>query len=129
MCETCSKVPSSHSFRKLNYDEKHAWFYSLDSEASDKDSDRIKSHILNELEWYHTTFPEGKWSWVFDSKDYEFNMNSMNIFLVFVDILKIYKGTLQKIRIVNPNDTIRSMFPTLVKMLPDRVSEILEIRE
>jgi hypothetical protein len=124
MCRHCEPTPV-HSFRLITQIGNHAWFYTNETEVTDRTPEYVIEHITEELERYHET-PHQTWSWHYDARMFVLDLFAMDIFLRMLDVLNRFGSTLQQISI-QPNDTMRQMLLLIKPMLPDTISNMLHV--
>jgi len=119
-CQICVEKPNSHSFSIYDETSDHAWFYSSDHYL-DRNTDNVVSHIRGELDSFHKTYPTRKWSWLFDSHQYEFRFESISMILDVMKVIQTYKDTFICIRIIRTNPFIHKTIELCKSFLTDEM--------
>ena len=112
----------------------YAWFYTSEQEVVDRTPESIVNHIRNELQQFHLQQNEvdsdlglethKMWSWYYDAREFQMDLNAMDAFLRLLEIFVQYGSTLQQIRI-KPNQMITVMLELVQPMLPDTMREMI----
>ena len=118
VCSICIKNPNSHSFSIHEDTIDHTWFYSNDHYL-DRNIENIVNHINGESQAFHVQYPHKKWSWLFDSYQYEFRMDSISMILDIMKVIQTYKDTFICIRIIRTNSFIKKTIELCKSFLTD----------
>jgi len=117
-CPICSINPHSHSFSIYNETTDHVWFYSSDHYL-DRNTEHIITHIRGELEAFHKQQPIRKWSWLFDSHEFEFRWETISMISELIKVIELYKETFVCIRIIRTNEFIKKTLSFCKSFLTD----------
>lgn len=124
-CPICLKEPSSHSFKKIAEKNNINYFYTCPAKASKyNDNKGIIQHYQGTL----NNFPNQKWIWIFDSKDFS-TKHALNITLA-IELAKLISknsSNLLKIQIVNPTWHIHSILSIVKPFLNQHTINIIQI--
>ena len=111
-----------HSFRIIENKETHAWFYTNEDEVLDRTPEFIVDHIRTELKEFHKK--ESTWSWYYDARGFQMDLNAIDLFLRLLDVFVQYGTTLQQIHII-PNPMLKTMLQFVQPMLPDMIRDMI----
>lgn len=117
-CPICSIQPNSHSFSIYNETPEHVWFYSSDH-YFDRNTENVISHIRGELETFHKQYPLRKWSWLFDSHEFEFRMETITMISELIKVIELYKNSFVCIRIIRTNEFFKKTLSFCKSFLSD----------
>ena len=125
-CSICTIQPNSHSFSIYNETKDHVWFYSSDHYL-DRNTDHIISHIRGELEEFHKNNPQKKWSWLFDSHEFEFRWETISMISELIKVIELYKNTFICIRIIRTNEFVKKTLSFCKEMINDDMMSKIKI--
>ena len=122
-CQHC--IPNQvHSFRIVERKDNHAWFYTNEAEVLERTPEFIFHHIKEELEVYHSSTTQPKWSWYYDAREFVMDLFAMDLFLRLLEIFVQYGSTLQQIKII-PNEMMKMMLQLVTPMLPEHIRNMI----
>ena len=125
ICVLCAIDPLSHSFRKLNCQNKHMnLFYSCPAEATQNfELDSVRNHLDIEL----TNNNNVPWGWIIDCNG--FTMKHATEIQSIIEISDLitnkYANQLKKIWIINTNWVIKCIINMLWPFLPMDITPFL----
>lgn len=125
-CPICNINPYSHSFSIYNETTDHVWFYSSDHYL-DRNTEHIITHIRGELETFHKQQPVRKWSWLFDSHEFEFRWETIAMIAELIKLIELYKDTFVCIRIIRTNEFIKKTLSFCKSFLTDDMMSKIKI--
>jgi hypothetical protein len=129
-CPVCKEQPLTHSFFLYSESDDHAWFYSGEHHVPyvDRKVENVMKHIKGELDYFHNRCPDKPWSWVLDSKEFEFRWETVTLTIELIRLLRD-DSTFSCLRVIHPNTFLRTTMDICRPFLTEDVLKKVRLEE